>query len=247
MSIPGYWTSGHNPAAARVRRASSAGVSQSNKRCQAFIPFGPRLYVTAARRSVNVAMNFRYEHWSSMISYLVVKTEHRPQMVLHVSNHGTFSMRLHFNLWSISQQIRSCYADQHALIGILRYMYMPWPLNSWGNDGVSAYSYWIKVPIPTWPIMIHHDASWPIMILDFYADSIWFCCFFSSFFAGELALRGGDLAASATNIATDLVAGLRCLAPCSRSVHSIIELNWLWCQSLWFLKLYVKKYVYIYI
>ena len=169
-------------------------------------------------------------------------------MVLHVSNHGTFSMRLHFNLWSISQQIRSCYADQHALIGILRYMYMPWPLNSWGNDGVSAYSYWIKVPIPTWPIMIHHDASWPIMILDFYADSIWFCCFFSSFFAGELALRGGDLAASATNIATDLVAGLRCLAPCSRSVHSIIELNWLWCQSLWFLKLYVKKYdIYIYI
>ena len=99
-------------------------------------------------------------------------------MVLYVSNHGTFSMRLHVNLWSISQHIRSCYADQHALIGIWRYMYMPWPLNSWGNDGVSTYSYCIKVPIPTWPIMIHHDESWPIMIPDFYADSIWFCCFF---------------------------------------------------------------------
>ena len=94
---------------------------------------------------------------------------------------------------------------------------------------------------PSWCIMTHHDTRflrWFYLILLFFL--------FPSFFAGELALRGGDLAASATNIATDLVAGLRCLAPCSRSVHSIIELNWLWCQSLWFLKLYVKKYVYIY-
>ena len=44
-----------NPTAARERPARSAGMSQSNKSCQAFIPFGPRLYVTAARRSANVA------------------------------------------------------------------------------------------------------------------------------------------------------------------------------------------------
>ena len=50
-----HWTSWHNPTAARVRRARSTGMNQSNKSCQAFIPCGPRLYVTGAWRSVNVA------------------------------------------------------------------------------------------------------------------------------------------------------------------------------------------------
>ena len=44
-------------------------------------------------------------------------------------------------VWSISQHIWQCYADQPVLIRFFLYMYMLWPLNSWANDDVTAYIY----------------------------------------------------------------------------------------------------------
>ena len=97
MSIPGYRpdplnsTSRHNPTAARVRRARSASVSQSNKSCQAFIPFVPRLYVCYCGTAKCQCCNLR------VINYLVVKAGQKPYVVLYVSNHGTISTHVDFN------------------------------------------------------------------------------------------------------------------------------------------------------
>ena len=79
------------------------------------------------------------------------KKEHRPHMVLYVSNHGTFSMRLHFNLWSISQQVSWDICTCRGL----------WIL---GEMMVSARIVAaLKFPFlhdPSWSIVMHHDPSW---------------------------------------------------------------------------------------
>ena len=111
-----HWTSRQTPTAARVRRAHSAGVSQSNKSCRAFIPFGPRLYVAAARRSVNVAMNFRYG-WTLIQNRDPTWYDMYPIMEQFPCIYILIRM-----VWSISQHIGSCYVDQHVLILILRYI-----------------------------------------------------------------------------------------------------------------------------
>ena len=136
-----HWTSRQTPTAARVRRAHSAGVSQSNKSCRAFIPFGPRLYVAAARRSVNVAMNFRYG-WTLIQNRDPTWYDMYPIMEQFPCIYILIRM-----VWSISKHIGSCYVDQHVLILILRYMYMWWHLNSWSNDGVSAWYYYSSVAL----------------------------------------------------------------------------------------------------
>ena len=146
MSIPGYRpdplnsTSRHNPTAARVRRARSASVSQSNKSCQAFIPFVPRLYVCYCGTAkcqccheLQIWMNIE----SAWLTIWLLKQVKKPYMVLYVSNHGTISTHVHFKPDDQYPQ-RSCYADQHVLILVLKYMYMLWPLDSWANDGVRA-------------------------------------------------------------------------------------------------------------
>ena len=104
-TVLAHWIARHNRTAARVRRARSTGVSQSNKSWQAFIPFGPRLYVTAARRSVNVAMNFRYGWTLNQHDKLVVKTEKTPNMDLFASNRDTVCMHLHFNPYGMNSKI----------------------------------------------------------------------------------------------------------------------------------------------
>ena len=145
MSIPGYRpdplnsTSRHNPTAARVRRARSASVSQSNKSCQAFIPFVPRLYVCYCGTAkcqccheLQIWMNIE----SAWLTIWLLKQVKNPTWYYMYPTMVQFPRMYISTRWSIPQ--RSFYADQHVLILVLKYMYMLWPLDSWANDGVSA-------------------------------------------------------------------------------------------------------------
>jgi len=94
-----HWTSRSNPTAARLRRARSAGVSQYNKSCQAFIPFGRDCMFV---RHGEVSMFHELQIWmiivaARLISWLLKQNRGPTWYYMYPKMVYTFSTHLYFN------------------------------------------------------------------------------------------------------------------------------------------------------